>query len=71
MTPINRGFLTAGILTVLGTLVFALIYVGNPEGTTPTSVCACFGAVVVGLVLAQVASRLTEYFTVHRDRPVP
>jgi K(+)-stimulated pyrophosphate-energized sodium pump len=27
MTPINRGFLTAGILTVLGTLVFALIYV--------------------------------------------
>ena len=32
MAPINRGFLTAGILTVLGTLVFALVYVGNPDG---------------------------------------
>src|SRR5213593_1074552 len=28
MAPINRGFLTAGVLTVIGTLVFALVYVG-------------------------------------------
>src|SRR3974390_723933 len=32
MAPINRGFLTAGILTVVGTLVLALAYVGNPPG---------------------------------------
>ena len=33
MAPINRGFLTAGILTVFGTLAVALVYVGNPDGT--------------------------------------
>src|SRR4029077_11849916 len=27
MAPINRGFLTAGILTIIGTLVLALVYV--------------------------------------------
>src|SRR3989442_1419543 len=29
MAPINRGFLTAGVLTVVSTLVVALAYVGN------------------------------------------
>src|SRR5687768_15226156 len=29
MAPINRGFLTAGILTVIGTGAVALVYVGN------------------------------------------
>src|SRR6185436_11160215 len=29
MAPINRGFLTAGLLTVLGTAAFAIFYVGN------------------------------------------
>ena len=29
LKPINRGFLTAGILTVVGTLLLALVYVGN------------------------------------------
>src|SRR5436309_3730590 len=33
MKPINRGFLTAGILTVVGTGAVALGYVGNDEGT--------------------------------------
>ena len=31
MAPINRGFLTAGVLTVVGTLAIALVYVGNPD----------------------------------------
>src|SRR3954453_17038326 len=31
MAPINRGFLTAGVLTVVGTLVVALTYVGNDK----------------------------------------
>src|SRR5207248_7439727 len=60
MAPINRGFLTAGILTILGTGAVALAYVGNDHGNEGWKV---FGAVVTGLVLAQVASRLTEYFT--------
>src|SRR6059058_5434774 len=34
LKPINRGFLTAGVLTVIGTLAMALGYVGNDDGTT-------------------------------------
>ncbi|HEX5095905.1 MAG TPA: sodium-translocating pyrophosphatase [Acidimicrobiia bacterium] len=70
MAPINRGFLTAGILTVLGTLAFALIYVGNPDGDVSNVGWRMFGAVVGGLVLAQVASRITEYFTSTETKPV-
>jgi len=68
MAPINRGFLTAGILTVIATAVVAFTYVGNEteynEGTM------MFLAVVAGLVLAQIASRLTEYFTSTETTPV-
>jgi K(+)-stimulated pyrophosphate-energized sodium pump len=67
MAPINRGFLTAGILTILGTGAIALTYVGNDHGNEGWKV---FGAVVTGLVLAQVASRLTEYFTSTETAPV-
>ncbi|HUQ39715.1 MAG TPA: sodium-translocating pyrophosphatase, partial [Acidimicrobiales bacterium] len=67
MAPINRGFLTAGLLTVIGTGAVALTYVGNDHGNEGWKV---FGAVVTGLVLAQVASRLTEYFTSTETRPV-
>jgi K(+)-stimulated pyrophosphate-energized sodium pump len=70
MAPINRGFLTAGILTVLGTGAVALTYVGNDEGTVSNIGWRLLGAVVIGLVLAQVASRLTEYFTSTENRPV-
>jgi K(+)-stimulated pyrophosphate-energized sodium pump len=70
MAPINRGFLTAGILTVVGTLVFALVYVGNPDGELSNVGWRMFGAVVAGLVLAQVASRITEYFTSTETKPV-
>ncbi|MEX2322335.1 MAG: sodium-translocating pyrophosphatase [Acidimicrobiia bacterium] len=67
MAPINRGFLTAGLLTVAGTLAVALLYVGNDNGNEGWKV---FGAVVTGLVLAQVVSRLTEYFTSTENKPV-
>lgn len=67
MAPINRGFLTAGILTVIGTGLVAVLYVGNDHGNEGWRV---FGAVVIGLVLAQVVSRLTEYFTSTERQPV-
>jgi K(+)-stimulated pyrophosphate-energized sodium pump len=70
MTPINRGFAVAGILTVLGTLVLSLVYVGNDEGTLSNPGWRVFAAVVIGLVLAQIVSRLTEYFTSTETRPV-
>jgi K(+)-stimulated pyrophosphate-energized sodium pump len=67
MAPINRGFLTAGILTVIGTFVVAQFYVGNDNANEGWKV---FGAVVIGLVLAQGVSRLTEYFTSTENSPV-
>src|SRR3989441_720870 len=67
MAPINRGFLTAGVLTVVGTTVVALTYVGNDHANEGWKVA---GAVVIGLVLAQVVSRLTEYYTSTENTPV-
>jgi K(+)-stimulated pyrophosphate-energized sodium pump len=67
LKPINRGFLTAGIITVIGTALVALLYVGNDNANEGWK---CFGAVVIGLVLAQVVSRLTEYFTGTEYGPV-
>jgi K(+)-stimulated pyrophosphate-energized sodium pump len=67
LKPINRGFLVAGILTVIGTFLLAIFYVGNKHANAGWK---CFGAVVTGLVLAQVVSRLTEYFTGTEYGPV-
>jgi K(+)-stimulated pyrophosphate-energized sodium pump len=67
MAPINRGFITAGLLTVVGTAVVAFLYVGNDKFDAGWK---CFGAVITGLVLAQVLSRLTEYFTSTETAPV-
>ncbi len=61
MAPINRGFLSAGLLTVAGTFLVAQYYVHNLR---------IFWAVVTGLVLAQVVSRLTEYYTSTETAPV-
>ncbi|MGD9998624.1 MAG: sodium-translocating pyrophosphatase [Ilumatobacteraceae bacterium] len=67
LKPINRGFLVAGVLTLVGTLLLALIYVGNDYDNAGWK---CFGAVAIGLVLAQLISRLTEYYTGTHYRPV-
>ena len=80
LKPINRGFAVAGLLTVAGTFWLAFQYVGNPDkgtaGFGDKDVMMSwiglrlFGAVVVGLILAQVLSRLTEYFTGTEYGPV-
>ena len=80
LKPINRGFLTASIITVIGTLALAVTYVGNPakgavghngaEVTMSGIGWRVFGAVLIGLILAQVLSRLTEYFTGTEYGPV-
>ncbi len=78
LKPINRGFLVAGVLTLVGTLILALAYVGNDkyagadEKVVPLSGAGwrVFGAVAIGLVLAQLVSRLTEYYTSTHYRPV-
>ena len=80
LKPINRDFLTAGIITVIGTFFLSFYYVGNPdvgsvqfgenEVTMSNIGLRLFGAVLVGLILAQVLSRLTEYFTGTEYGPV-
>jgi K(+)-stimulated pyrophosphate-energized sodium pump len=76
MAPINRGFLTATILTVIGTAIVSLVYVGNDIGDESLNGYVSnigwrmLGAVVIGLVLAQAVSRLTEYFTSTEHAPV-
>jgi K(+)-stimulated pyrophosphate-energized sodium pump len=79
LKPINRGFLTAGVITVIGVGALALGYVKNPTHDFTNHSAAvnisnvgwrCFGAVVIGLLLAQVVSRLTEYFTATHHGPV-
>ena len=69
LKPINRGFLTASVLTIIGTGIVALAYVGNDPHLVDGKMVQSnegwkvFAAVVVGLLLAQLVSRLTEYFT--------
>ena len=75
LKPINRGFLTAGIITVIGVGALGIFYVGDGvngagEATLSNVGLRCFGAVVIGLVLAQGVSRLTEYFTATHHAPV-
>ncbi len=72
LKPINRGFLTASVITVIGTLALALGYIGNENlaGETTNIGWKCFFAVLIGLVLAQGVSRLTEYFTGTHYGPV-
>ena len=67
LRPINKGFLVAGTLTLVGTLLVALLYVGNDQDNAGWK---CFGAVAIGLVLAQLVSRLTEYYTGTEYGPV-
>jgi len=75
LKPINRGFLTAGIITVIGVGLLGVLYVGDGvdgagEATLSNVGLRAFGAVVIGLVLAQVVSRITEYFTATHYAPV-
>ncbi|MBA2724356.1 MAG: sodium/proton-translocating pyrophosphatase, partial [Actinobacteria bacterium] len=70
MAPINRGFLTASVLTIIGTGLVAFTYVGDKGEGGGHEGFKVFAAVVTGLILAQIVSRLTEYFTSTETRPV-
>jgi K(+)-stimulated pyrophosphate-energized sodium pump len=61
MAPINRGLLTSAVLTVVGTLFVSAFYVHSYR---------VFFAVLTGVVLGQVASRITEYYTSTETAPV-
>ncbi len=61
MAPINRGLMVSAVLTILGTLAVSAWYVHNFR---------VFWAVTTGVVLGQVASRITEYYTSTETTPV-
>jgi K(+)-stimulated pyrophosphate-energized sodium pump len=61
MAPINRGFLVSGIVAAVGVVLVSLFYVKEWRVGV---------AVLIGLVLGQLLSRLTGYFTSTETRPV-
>src|SRR5471032_3291965 len=61
MAPINRGFWTAALLTVVGSGLVAGFYLHYMKA---------FYAVLTGVALALVASQITEHFTSTERRPV-
>ena len=83
LKPINKGFMVAGLITLAGTLALSLLYVKNDVTSMPLDEIKAkgvdamsgagwrvFGAIAIGLVLAQLVSRLTEYYTSTHFRPV-
>jgi K(+)-stimulated pyrophosphate-energized sodium pump len=61
MSPINRGFRLAGVLTIIGAFLFAQFLVHDLK---------VFWAVFAGVLLAQALSLVTEYFTSTETSPV-
>ena len=61
MAPINRGLLTSAVLTIGGTALVSGLYVHNWK---------VFWAVLTGVLLGQVVSRITEYYTSTEFSPV-
>ena len=71
LKPINRGIYVAQVLAIIGAAVLAFVYVGNPDGLEVGGLGArMFGAIVVGVVLGFVVSRITQYFTSTTTKPV-
>ena len=61
MSPINRGYRVAGLLTVIGAFLVAHFYVHDLR---------VFWAVLTGVILGQVASLITEQYTSTERSPV-
>jgi K(+)-stimulated pyrophosphate-energized sodium pump len=61
MAPINRGFMVAAGLTIVASFFVAQFYVHELK---------VFWAVVTGVLLGQVISRITEYYTSTETSPV-
>ena len=76
LAPINRGLNIASVLSLVGAAVIAFTYVGNPtDGMVGDDVVSNVGlrlflAIVAGVILGQVASRITQYFTSSSFKPV-
>ncbi len=68
---INRGVTVAQVIAIVGAAILAFGYVGNPAGSSLGQPGArMFGAVVLGVVLGFVISRITAYYTSEKYKPV-
>ena len=72
LKPINRGLNIAAIISLIGTAIVAFVYVGNGDfgGSVGNVGLRLFLAVLSGVVLGQVASRITQYYTSSQFKPV-
>ncbi|MEX1217722.1 MAG: sodium-translocating pyrophosphatase [Acidimicrobiales bacterium] len=71
LKAINRGIYTAQIIAIIGAGLVAFFYIGNPAGSTVSHPGArLFGAIVAGVVLGFAASKITQYFTSTKTKPV-
>ncbi|MEI7622248.1 MAG: sodium-translocating pyrophosphatase [Actinomycetes bacterium] len=71
LKAINRGIYTAQIIAIIGAGLVAFLYIGNPEGSTISQPGArLFGAIVTGVILGFAASKITQYFTSTKTKPV-
>jgi K(+)-stimulated pyrophosphate-energized sodium pump len=61
MAPINRGFILASVLTLVGSFFVAEFYVHNLK---------VWWAILVGVALGQLVSRIAEYYTSTETAPV-
>jgi len=71
LKAINRGIYVAQIIAIIGAGLVAFLYIGNPKGSTISQPGArLFGAIVTGVILGFAASKITQYFTSTKTRPV-
>ncbi|MCC5952093.1 MAG: sodium-translocating pyrophosphatase [Acidimicrobiia bacterium] len=71
LKPINRGIYLAQALAVVGAAGVAFLYVGSPDDLAVSAVGPrLFGAIVIGVVLGFAVSKITEYFTSTKTKPV-
>ena len=74
LKPINRGLMIASILTLIGAAVVSFGYIGNEKGEGVNAISnpgtRLFFAIFAGVVLGQVASRITQYYTSSEYKPV-
>ena len=68
MRPINVGFNTSALVAVVGFGLVAFFYLNKPE--FPVPYWKFFLATLMGIILALVIGKLTEYFTATDKRPV-
>ena len=71
LKPINRGVNLASLITLVGAGVISVTYLGDLDSPVVSNIgLRVFAAIIVGVILGIVASRITQYFTSSQFKPV-